>query len=144
MRLNVNANLKESTDTDGISSTFVQENSINSIYNNDDVIYPVTEACNSSYTRQVYKTSFNRFMKVINIHDLQVLRDLGPKVMEQMVVKYVIHARDVKKLSRASILTECNAIYHFCELNDLILNKKRIRRFFPPDESAHDDRLYTD
>lgn len=30
-------------------------------YNNNNVIYPVTEGINSSYTRQAYKTSFNRF-----------------------------------------------------------------------------------
>jgi site-specific recombinase XerD len=94
--------------------------------NNNNVIYPVTERINSSYTRQAYKTSFNRFQSVIKIHDLQVLRDLGPKVMEQMIIKYVINARDVKKLSRASIQAECDAIYHFCELNDLLLNKKKI------------------
>ena len=29
--------------------------------NNKNVIYPVTEGINSSYTRQAYKTSFNRF-----------------------------------------------------------------------------------
>ena len=101
-------------------------------YNNNNVIYPVTEGINSSYTRQAYKTSFNRFQSVIKIHDLQVLRDLGPKVMEQMIIKYVINARDVKKLSRASIQAECDAIYHFCELNDLLLNKKKINRFLPP------------
>lgn len=100
--------------------------------NNNNVIYPVTEGINSSYTRQAYKTSFNRFQSVIKIHDLQVLRDLGPKVMEQMIIKYVINARDVKKLSRASIQAECDAIYHFCELNDLLLNKKKINRFLPP------------
>jgi hypothetical protein len=76
-------------------------------------IYPVTEGLNSKYTKQAYKTSFNRFLDVINIHDSQVLQDLGSKVMKQMIIKYVIHARDIKKLSRASIQAECNAIFHF-------------------------------
>lgn len=47
------------------------------------IIFPVTEAVNSHYTRQAYKTSFKRFQRLINIHDLQVSTDLGPKVMEQ-------------------------------------------------------------
>lgn len=72
-------------------------------------IYPVTEGPNSKYTRQAYKTSFNRFLKHINIFDLQALVDLGPKVMEQMIIKYIIHVRDVKKLSSGSIKAECNA-----------------------------------
>jgi hypothetical protein len=47
-------------------------------YRND--IYPVTEGLNSKYTKQAYMTSFNRFLKHINIQDLQTLVDLGPKV----------------------------------------------------------------
>jgi integrase len=109
-------------------------------------IYPLTEGVQSEYTKQTYEDSFNRFLRHIKVHDLQVLIDLGPKVLEQMIIKYVIHVRDIKKpsLSRGSIQAECGAIYHFCEMNDIILNKKKISRFFPPDESAHDDRLYTD
>ena len=48
-------------------------NNNNNNNNNNNVIYPVTEGINSPYTRQAYKTSFNRFQRVINIHDLQVL-----------------------------------------------------------------------
>ena len=28
-------------------------------------------------------------------------------------------------------------------MNDIILNKHKIKRFLPPNESTHDDRLYT-
>ncbi len=67
----------------------------------DDVIYPVTECCNSYYTRQSYKNSFDRFLKYIKIYDLQVLVDFGDKALEQLIIKYVIHSRDEKKLARA-------------------------------------------
>jgi hypothetical protein len=89
----VRLNVKESAD-DGSSAP--KENNVttaaydisNGVVDFNDVIYPVTEGCNSNYTRQAYRTSFNRFMKVINIHDLQVLRDLGPKVMEGRRMRY--------------------------------------------------------
>ena len=108
-------------------------------------IYPVTEGVQSEYTKQVYEDSFNRFLRHIKVHHLQVLKDFGPKILEQMIIKYVIRVRDFKNppLSRGSIQADCGAIYHFCEMNDIILNKKKISRFFPPDESTHDDRLYT-
>jgi integrase len=106
-------------------------------------IYPVTECCNSDYTRQSYKNSFERFLKHIKVNDLQVLRDFGDRALEQLVIKYVIHARDEKKLSRASIEAELHAIFHFCELNDIHVRKKRISRFLPPERCAHEDRLYT-
>jgi integrase len=105
-------------------------------------IYPVTECCNSDYTRHSYKNSFERFLKHIKVYDLQVLCDFGNKALEQLIIKYVIHARDEKKLSRASIEAELHAIFHFCELNDILVRKKRIRRFLPPERCSHDDRLY--
>lgn len=109
----------------------------------NDVIYPVTECCNSDYTKQSYKNSFNRFLKHIKVHDLQVLVDFGDKALEQLIIKYVIHSRDEKKLARGSIEAELHAIFHFCDLNDILVRKKRIRRFMPPERCAHDDRLYS-
>jgi hypothetical protein len=35
-------------------------------------IYPVTEDLKSTFTRQAYKTSFNRFVRHINFHDFQI------------------------------------------------------------------------
>lgn len=124
------------------NSSFVKVEGEGRILQQD--IYPVTEGVKSDYTKQVYKDSFNRFLRHIKVHDLQVLIDFGPKVLEQMIMKYIIHVRDIKNppLSRGSIQAECGAIYHFYEMNDIVL-KKKISRFFPPDESAHDDRLYT-
>jgi hypothetical protein len=56
----------------------------------NEVIYPVTEGVRSAYTKQAYKTSFNRFLNLIGIHDLLVLLDLKPKVVEQLIIKYAI------------------------------------------------------
>jgi integrase len=106
-------------------------------------IYPVTESNESNHTKQAYKNSFNRFLKHIKIFDLQVLLNQGPDVLKQMIIKYVIFRRDERKLSKATIEAECAAISHFFDMNDMDLNKKRIKRFLPPDESTHDDRLYT-
>jgi hypothetical protein len=60
-------------------------------------IYPVTEGDQSIYSKKYYKNSFNRFLRHIKIQDLQVLLDLGPKVLEQMMIKYVIYLRDTKE-----------------------------------------------
>ena len=71
----------------------------------DQEVYPVTEGVKSEYTKQIYKDAFNRFLRHIKIYDLKVLKDFGSKVLEQMIIKYVIHVRDVKNppLSRGSI-----------------------------------------
>ena len=106
------------------NSSFVKVEGEGRILQQD--IYPVTEGVKSDYTKQVYKDSFNRFLRHIKVHDLQVLIDFGPKVLEQMIMKYIIHVRDIKNppLSRGSIQAECGAIYHFYEMNDIVLKKK--------------------
>lgn len=77
-------------------------------------IYLVTECCQSDYTKRTYKNNFNCFLRHIRIFDLQVLIDLGPKVLEQMMIKYVIYIKDNnKKLAGATIELDYAAIYHF-------------------------------
>ena len=57
-------------------------------------IYPVTEGVHSSLTRDKYRRDFNHFLDFIQIHDLQVLIDLGPKVIQEMIIKYIFELRD--------------------------------------------------
>jgi site-specific recombinase XerD len=141
---------------------------VHSLVDREPQIYPVTEGVQSVYSKKCYNNSFNRFLRHIKIQDLQVLLDLGPKVLEQIIIKYVIYLRDTKEkqrgrrklkstlsstaikpkpgLSRASIEAEIASIFHFFDMNDFDLSsrsKKRIKRFLPPDESTHDDRVYT-
>jgi hypothetical protein len=50
-------------------------------------------------------------LKLIGIHDLRVLLDLGSKVFEQLIIKYVIYARDVtvdKTSNHDRYWTVCN------------------------------------
>lgn len=60
-------------------------------------IYPVTEGINSDYTKKVYKDSFNRFLRYVKVHDLRVLIDFGSKVLEQIIIKYVIYVYKIIK-----------------------------------------------
>ena len=85
-------------------------------------------------------------MDYIKIHDLQVLLDYSPKIVESFIIDYVIHLRDVKQLKYMSIQVDIAAIFHFLEMNDFDLSgnsKKKIKRFLPSDESTYDDRAYT-
>jgi hypothetical protein len=109
-------------------------------------IYPVTEGLKSSYTKIAYRRNFNHFLDYIKIHDLQVLLEYNPKIIESFIIDYVRHLRDIEKLSHMSIRVHIAAIFHFLDMNDFDLsnrNKKKIKKFLPSDESTHDDRYYT-
>ena len=106
-------------------------------------IYPVTEGVRSSLTRDKYRRDFNHFLDFIQIHDLQVLIDLGPKVIQEMIIKYIFELRDKQALKRATINGRCTAILHFLDMNDIQVNKSKIKRHLPYDESIRDDRPYS-
>lgn len=106
-------------------------------------IYPVTEGLQSPQTAAKYKMNFAHFLDYIKIPDLQVLLDLGPKIIGEMIIKYVIYMRDEKKRSRSTINSHCAAILRFMDMNEVDIKPSRIKRHFPPDESTHDDRPYT-
>jgi hypothetical protein len=54
-------------------------------------IYPVTEGIKSQHTATKYRINFKHFLDYIKIQDLQVLLDLGPKVIQEMIIKYVLY-----------------------------------------------------
>ena len=62
-----------------------------------------------------------------------MLLDYEPRVLESMVIGYIEHMRD-KGRAHSTILLHCATIFHFFEMNDIFLNKRKIMRFVPPDE----------
>ncbi|MGI0043905.1 MAG: hypothetical protein ACRD47_09355, partial [Nitrososphaeraceae archaeon] len=72
-----------------------------------------------------------------------VLIDLGPKVIQEMIIKYLIEMRDLQNKKRSTINGQCTAILHFLDMNDIEVNRHKIKRHLPYDESTRDDRPYT-
>ena len=109
-------------------------------------IYPVTEGIQSPHTLIAYRRNFKHFMEHVKIHDLQVLLEYSPKVIESFIIDYVKHLRDSERLKRMSIEVHIAAVLHFFDMNDFpisIASRKKFKRFLPPDESTHEDRPYT-
>jgi integrase len=106
-------------------------------------IYLVTDGLKSKYTRRDYRLAFNQFLRVgAKTTDLQVLLDYKPKVIEQMVIGYIESLVD-KGRARNTIAVHVASILHFfVVMNDIPLNKGKITRFIPPDESTRRDKAY--
>jgi integrase len=73
------------------------------------------------------------------------LLDLGKDVLQELVIKYTKSLRDdpVKKYARSTVNARISATFYFFENNEIELNKRKIRRYYPADESVNDDRPYT-
>lgn len=108
-------------------------------------IYQVDEGHRSKKTAEKYRTNFNLFLDYIKIHDLDVLLDLGKEAIQELVIKYTKDLRDnpEKKYSRNTVSNRVSSIHYFLDNNDIELNKRKIRRYFPSDESVKDDRPYS-
>ena len=109
------------------------------------LIFQVDEGHRSQYTANKYRVDFRHFLDYIRIQDLEVLLDLGKEAIQELVNKYAKSLRDNpdKKYSRGTVNNRIAAILYFLDNNDIELNKRKIRRYFPSDELINDDRPYT-
>lgn len=110
-------------------------------------IFLVTEGHRSKKTEDKYRVGFQHFLDYIRISDLDILLDLGRNAIQELVIKYILSLRDNsdKKYSRSTVNVYCSSILYFFENNDIVLNRRMIKRYYPSDESTPygDDRPYT-
>lgn len=108
-------------------------------------IFEVDEGHRSKQTADKYRINFNHFLNFIRIHDLDVFLDLGKEAIQELVIKYVLSMRDSaeKRYSRSTVNNRVSAILYFLDNNDIELNKRKVRRYYPSDESVNDDRPYS-
>lgn len=104
-------------------------------------IFQVTEGHRSKKTEDKYRVGFQHFLEYIRISDLDVLLDLGRNAIQELVIKYVLSLRDNpdKKYSRSTVNVYCACILYFFDNNDIELNRRMIKRYYPSDESTHYD-----
>jgi hypothetical protein len=100
-------------------------------------IFLVNEGHRFKKTEGKYRVTFRRFLDYIRIYDLDVLLDLGRDAIQDLVIKYVLLLRDnpQKKYSRGTVNVYCASIFYFFDNNDIELNRRMIRRYYPSGDS---------
>lgn len=111
--------------------------------NEERRIYLVTDGLKSKQTAKVYRSTFKGFIKYLQNIDLKVLLDFRPDIIESKVISYLEYLRDTRKLSFWTIQVHYSAIHHWFDINDVVLNSRKIKKFLPSDESYRDDRPYS-
>ena len=108
-------------------------------------IYKVTDGLKSPDTVRTYRHAFKHFIEItVKNDDLHALIDTKPSIIESKIISHIEYLKDVKELKYWSIQVYCAAIIHFFEMNDVVLNTKKIKRFLPPDDGRYQgDRPYT-
>jgi site-specific recombinase XerC len=107
-------------------------------------VYHVDAYLKSEETKRMYIWHFNRFMKYFNIkQDAELLR-LDTKRFESMIIEYLFdHLTKEEGLKKRTVQMAMSAIFRFCMMNDLMINKSKISTQIQPDENHTEDRSYT-
>lgn len=116
-------------------------------------IYGADAALPSPFTKQVYRWAFLRFLRYLDMPEGKQasLLQQDRKLIESQIIGYIHYLSEKRKYARASLLPPLAAIFHFYEMNDVMLNKRKITRFIPADDSdknadnaaSNGDRAYT-
>jgi integrase len=106
----------------------------------EDAYFNFINSLKSEVTKKEYEREIKLFMKFCNVTKLSSLLDLGDT--QSQIIKYIMSLR-ARGLSFNSISLALYAIYHFYEMNDVALNKKKINMFKGEFTRRISDRAYT-
>jgi site-specific recombinase XerD len=95
----------------------------------------------SKETKREYRYVLLNFVKHYNT-SLEGLLGLGTKEIEQKISNYITNM-NAKGLSYGYINLVMAAIFHFFDMNDVLLNKKKVSKFMAESKRSNKDRAYT-
>jgi hypothetical protein len=92
----------------------------------------------STVTKTVYRNNLMSFVKYCQLNTAGSLVSLSTEELADKIVSYFLARKEVSKSTQ---MTAFAAIKHFCEMNDIILNWKKIRKFALTGSQAYRIRL---
>jgi site-specific recombinase XerD len=108
--------------------------------NEEDVYFNFINSIKSEVTKRIYENDIKLYLKFCNLTKLSELLMITDP--QKQMIKYIMSLRK-KGLATNSISTLLNGIYHFYEMNDIPLNKKKINMFKGEFTGKVIDRSYT-
>ena len=105
----------------------------------EEIYFNFINSLKSPVTKQAYETNLKYYLNFCNFTKLSEL--LTIQEPQKQIIKYIMFLRK-KELATSSINTMLYAIYHFYDMNDIILNKKKINSFKGESTRKVTDRAY--
>jgi site-specific recombinase XerC len=104
-----------------------------------DVYFNFINSLKSEVTKKEYEREIRLFLKYCNVVKLSDL--LTIQEPQRQIINYLMSLKE-RGLSYNSVSLALYAIYHFYEMNDIALNKKKIN-MFKGEFTKVSDRAYT-
>ena len=99
------------------------------------------QSIKSEYTRENYQFYLKKFMKFVGVSSMDELLQGGQKNIQEKVEDYVFYLKP--KLNPNSIGTNLSPVLLFYAMNDVILNKTKIRKMYPAKVKKQGFNAYT-
>jgi site-specific recombinase XerD len=96
----------------------------------------------SDSTKEGYRNALLRFMQHFHIKDTITLAQLPPKDIESYLKNYIQLLKEENR-STQSMNMILSAVNHFCVMNDIIINYKKICKFKSPSKKHNFDKAYS-
>jgi integrase len=96
----------------------------------DEAYSNFVNSINSDQTRQVYEYSLSRFLKHYGM-DLNSFLRLSQQEISNLIINYLVN----KKISRQYKIVIFSAIKPACEMNDVVLNWKKLKKFIKSEKT---------
>jgi integrase len=103
----------------------------------------------SEASRRSYLNSFSRFMRFCGLDSYSDMLALATddlhslKRLEGLIRDFIVHMRENKKLSSATVMVYSASVAHFYEMNDVTINWKRLKKFKGKLRKTVEDLPYT-
>lgn len=83
----------------------------------------------SEASRRTYRSTFPQFMRFCKTDSYDAMLQIQPKKLEGLIRDYIIHLREYRKASPATVASYSSCIAHFYEMNDVVINWKKLKKF---------------
>ena len=99
----------------------------------------------SPITRKAYVTLLKKYLRSpsISFSTFDELLGRDPRTMEQGIIELLIDMRHRKELSYTAQNVFLSALTHFFSINDVMINRKKIKKFMSESENKYEYRSYT-
>jgi site-specific recombinase XerD len=96
----------------------------------------------SPATRAAYENSLRRYLNFLKLKEVNDLLSNQPRYIESQIISYIMSLRD-SGIAYATIQFLVAPIFTFYQLNDIVLNRKKVSRYLGEYRRVAKDGAYT-
>ena len=99
----------------------------------------------SKATIKVYRVLIIHYLRFMNIKssNISTLLNHDARTIEEQIISYLVHLRTNQKLSYSSLALRLAVLRRFYEMNDVIINWKKVSNYLGENIKLFKDRAYT-